>query len=125
MKRIPLPVRSLLQCTGPSLGRRRDRRPVFPALLAAQDKTGNVTRQRTRSRGSFALAADSCVPLGAGRRAVSATLSASVAGDDVLLERRNRTLVLVLRRDQVPAAEDQRDQDRQRRVVDQRRVEPV
>ena len=49
----------------------------------------------------------------------------SVPGDDVLLERADRPLVLVLRRDQVPDPEDQRQQDRQRRVVHEARVEPV
>src|SRR3954447_2804929 len=49
----------------------------------------------------------------------------SIRRDLVLLERPHRALVLVLRRDQVPDPEDERQQDRERRVVDEADVEPV
>ena len=49
----------------------------------------------------------------------------SIRRDLVLLERPDRPLVLVLRGHQVPDPEDERQQDRQRRVVDEAHVEPV
>src|SRR5436190_6836852 len=56
-----------------------------------------------------------------GRSALTAR--SYVRGDLVLLEGADRPLVLVLRRDQVPDPEDEWDQDRERRVVHEARVE--
>ncbi len=53
-----------------------------------------------------------------GRPELSSRAPASVAGDHVLLQGRDRSLVVVLGRDQVPAPEDQGDEDGQRRVVE-------
>src|SRR5205823_5716231 len=52
---------------------------------------------------------------GAIRAITAAATRTLVRGDLVLLERLHRALVLVLRRDQVPDAEDQRQQNRNRR----------
>src|SRR5690242_16937377 len=48
---------------------------------------------------------------------LSRSIVMSARRDLVLLERPHRPLVAVLRRDQVPDAEDQRQDDRERRVV--------
>src|SRR5262245_14460428 len=133
MKRMLRPVRRPLRSTGPSLGRRRDRRPAFPAhpalrifqtgpLRALEARFSPFGTKKGPALGGPSPAAPSHAPLGVGGRA-AISRKESVARDDVLLERLHRTLVLVLRRNQVPDAEDQRQQDRDWRVVDRRGIE--
>src|SRR3712207_4486560 len=98
-----------------------------PCMSVNAVTTVSIVPASASSRRASSVSRPRSPPGPPGRRSPSPSFLATsgVPGDFVFFERPHRALVLVLGRDQVPDAEDQRDDDRQRRVVDDGRIEVV
>src|ERR687885_222392 len=97
-----------------------------PCMSVKAVTTVSIVPASASARSSSSVSIPTLPPGPPGRAAsLSRSIVTSVRRDLVLLERPDRPLIAVFRRDQVPDAEDQRQDDRERRVVHVRGVEAV
>src|SRR4051794_25834804 len=97
-----------------------------PCMSVKAATTVSIVPAPASARRSPSVSIPTVAPGPPGRAAgLSRSIVTSVRRDLVLFERPDRPLVVVLGREQVPDAEEQRQDDRERRVVHVRGVEAV